>query len=306
MTTEGTDYGLDPSAPQPDPTVHLVDRYYMSQFDTSTVGITIFIAGVAGDPDGNAVTVTMYDINEDVVFTEAAIRTGVGAYQFVFTTEQSDTPGFYTLTWDFTINSIAQELQTYIQIGATNPAYDALPPEMKNIVESVWGRFADMFDSPQGGPHLQTYFQTAFSRGRLASLLQIALNKINMTSQPYMSYGLSGGAEFPYQEWGGLLEQGLYIETLRHLIRSYIEQPQPTGVTVARMDRRDYADRWDSILQSEYKDYKNNLDVFKIANMFLSRPRVLVSGGAYGNWGPTRLPGSAAARGINRVWAAFY
>ena len=50
----------------------------------------------------------------------------------------------------------------------------------------------------------------------------------------------------------------------------------------------------------------NMLSDFKIQMMFLSRPRVLVSGGAYGNWGPTRLPGSAAARGINRVWAAYY
>ena len=38
---------------------------------------------------------------------------------------QSATPGYYTLAWDFTIASVAQELQTYIQIGATNPAYDA-------------------------------------------------------------------------------------------------------------------------------------------------------------------------------------
>lgn len=307
MTTEGIDYGLDASAPQPDPTQHLVDRYYMSQFDTSTVGITIFVAGVAADPDGSSVTVTMYDINENVVFTESATRTGVGAYQFVFTTAQSDTPGFYTLAWDFAINSIAQELQTYIQIGATNPAYDALDGGMKLIVESVWVRFADMFDSPQGGPHLQVFFQTAFSRGRLAQLLQIALNKINLTMQPNMSFTLdASGGEFPYQDWGGLLEQGLYIETIRHLIRSYAEQPLPNGVTVSRMDRRDYMDRWQSVYDMEYADYMNMLSDFKIQMMFLSRPRVLVSGGAYGNWGPTRLPGSAAARGINRVWAAFY
>ena len=131
-----TDYGLDPSSPQPDPTVHLVDRQYISQFATDTVGILINIAGVPGDPDGNAVTVTMKNILEDVVFTESATRSTVGTYQITFTSTQTDTPGFFTLFWDFTIASAAQEIQTYIQVGAGNPAYDALPVEMKNIVES--------------------------------------------------------------------------------------------------------------------------------------------------------------------------
>jgi hypothetical protein len=300
------DYGLDQSAPQPDPTAHLVDRYYMSQFDASTVGITVFVAGVQGDPDGNSVTVSMYDINDNVVFSQLATRSSLGNYQMTFTTEQSAVPGFYTLAWDFTINSQAQELQTYIQIGATNPAYDKLDAGMKGIVESVWIRFADMFDSPQGGPHLQVFFQTAFSRGRLAQLLQIALNKINLTMQPAFSFALTPGSEFPYQDWGGLLEQGLYIETIRHLIRSYVEMPMPTGVTVSRMDRRDFSDRWQNVYEMENADYMNMLSDFKVQCMFLSRPRVLVSGGAYGNWGPTRLPGSAAARGVNRVWAAYY
>jgi len=301
-----TDYGLDPSAPQPDPTQHIVDRYYMSQFGTDTVGIQINIAGVPADPDGSAVTVTMFNITEATIFSVPATRIGVGLYQHTFTSAQSAVAGYYTLAWDFTISTVAQEQQTYIQVGATNPAYDALDIGMKGIVQSVWIRFADMFDSPQGGPHLQVFFQTAFSYGRLAQLLQIALNKINLTMQPNMSFTLDPGGQFPYQDWGGLLEQGLYIETIRHLIRSYAEQPMPNGVTVSRMDRRDYMDRWQSVYDMEYADYMNMLSDFKIQMMFLSRPRVLVSGGAYGNWGPTRLPGSAAARGINRVWAAFY
>ena len=301
-----TDYGLDPSAPQPDPTVHLVDRYYMSQFDTSTVGIDIFIAGAQGDPDGNSVTVTMFNVLEDTIFSQPAIRTGVGSYELIFTPDQSSVPGFYTLAWDFTIASAPQELQTYIQIGATNPAYDALPAEMKNIVESCWIRFADVFDSPQGGPNLQTYFQTAFSRGRLAQLLQIALGQLNTAAQPYMNYTLTNSNEFPYQTWGPLLEQALYVEVIRHLMRSYVEQPLADGITVSRHDRRDYLDRWQTIYNMEASTLKAELDNFKIQNMFLSRPRVLVSGGAFGNWGPTRLPGSAAARGISRLWGAFF
>jgi hypothetical protein len=68
------------------------------------------------------------------------------------------------------------------------------------------------------------------------------------------------------------------------------------GVTVARQDRRDYMQRWREVLQMETEDATNALEVFKIAHMGLGRPKVLVSGGAYGNYGPTRLPHSAAAR----------
>ena len=290
--------------PQPDPTTHLRDYHYVSQFATDTVGISIYIAGNPGDPDGNSVSVTMTDILGNVVFTEAATRAAVGQYQITFTSEQTDTPGYFTLTWNFTISSQAQETQTYIQVGATNPAYDALPAPMKSIVETTWVRFSDVFDSPQGGPHLQVYFQTNMSRGRLAQLLGVAVGFLNTMAQPYTSFSVDGPPLFPYQQWGPLLEQTLYIETLKHLMRSYTEQPQPQGLSVARMDRRDYVDRWQAILDMEMPFFKGQLDVFKISMMGLGRPRVLVSGGVFGTYGPTRLPGSAAAR--PHMWGRYY
>ena len=54
----------------------------------------------------------------------------------------------------------------------------------------------------------------------------------------------------------------------------------------------------------EEDDLKKMLDVFKIAHMGLGRPHVLVSGGVYGNYGPTRIAsGSWASR--PRYWARF-
>jgi hypothetical protein len=176
---------------------------------------------------------------------------------------------------------------------------------MKQIVTNVWIRFEDTFDSPQGGPHLQVYFQTQMSRGRLAQLLRLALGFLNTMAQPYSSFSADPQrGEFPYAQWGPLLEQALYVETLKHLIRSYTEQPMPNGITVARMDRRDYTDRWRAVLDDEMQWFKQQLDVFKISMMGLGRPRVLVSGGVYGSYGPTRLPGSAAARPM--FWSRNY
>ena len=289
---------------QPDPTVDLKEYQYVSQFAMDISGINIIVSGQPHDPDSNAVSVTMQDALGANVFTESATRIDVGKYQIQFTSAQTSNPGFYTLVWNFHINAQAQQTKTWVEVGAHNATYDNLPDPMKDIIETTWIRFSDMFDSPQGGPHLQVYFQTNFSRGRLAQLLKIAVGYLNTMAQPFANFSVEGAPIFPYLQWGPLLEQRLYLETMKHLIRSYIEQPLPTGVNVARMDRRDYIDRWTKMLTHDEDDFKSQLDVFKISMMGLGRPHVLVSGGVYGAYGPTRLPGSAAARA--RFWSRFY
>jgi hypothetical protein len=285
--------GLDPSAPPVDPTVHLKDIQYFPQFCTDIAGVNIFIAGQPGDPTSNHVNAQMKNINGTVIFSQTATRMGVGLYQIQFTSQQTSIPGFYTIYWTFTVNTHVQTMQSYLEIGATNPEYTSLSTTLKTMVDRVWIRFSDIYDSPMGGPHLQTYFQSNFSRGRIAQLLIIAMGFLNTMAQPHSWYTASN---FPVREWGFVLEQGTYVECLKHLIRSYVETPNPIGIETARMTRRDYMDRWGTILQGEEAMYKSQTDVFKIRHMFLSRPAVIVSGGVYMNFGPTRLPGSAAAR----------
>src|SRR5260370_27118806 len=78
---------------------------------------------------------------------------------------------------------------------------------MQDLLESVWIRFADEFDSPSGGPNLQSYFQAHWSRGRIAQLMKISIGKLNTIAQPWSNYTIDGinGAEFLMQQWGGLL-----------------------------------------------------------------------------------------------------
>jgi hypothetical protein len=178
---------------------------------------------------------------------------------------------------------------------------------MKSVIDLTWSRFADLFDSPQGGPNLQTYFQTHYTRGRMADLLRIAVGTLNTVAQPFQTYTVDGvgAALFPIARWGPLLEKSLYIEALKHLIRSYVEQPNFVGSgNVSRLDRRDYMDRWRSVLDMESATFQSQLEHFKIANMGLGRPAVLVAGGVYGKYGPTRLAGSVAAR--PRMWTRWY
>jgi hypothetical protein len=285
------------------------DPQYINQYGTDVLALQVIIGGVDADPDGESITVTM--TNQDtlvVAFTQTATRTAVGQYQIQLTPTQSGVPGNYTIAWSYTINGTPVVYDTYITIGPYSATYDALVPAMQQIINSVWMRFADLFDSPAGGPNLQTYYQTRFNRGRLADLLRVACGRLNTAAQPFMTYTIDGdgGATFPVQMWGPLLEQALFVEAVKHLRRSYLEQPDLMGGEVTRLDRQQYFNRWGEILQEEQANLTQQLDVFKIRNMTLGQPRVLVSSGIYGRYGPTRYSaGMAAARG-SFLWAARF
>jgi hypothetical protein len=283
----------------------LGDRQFISQYSIEPVGLVIHKGGVPADADANTVMVKMDSLDgQTILFDRQADHTATGSYETLLSSEETSQPGIWRVTFTYALDGAPQTFVGLLEVGTSSPAYDALDVGFKAIIESAWIRFADLFDSPNGGPHLQVYFQARFNRGRMAQLLQIAVNRLNTVSQPHMYFTLdpTQGA-FPYQQWGGLLDELLYIECLKHLIRSYTEQPQAEGVGIARLDRRDYMDRWMRVLEMEERDATSMLEVFKIANMGLSRPRVLVGGGVYGEWA-TRYPFISAAR--PRYWARFY
>lgn len=284
------------------------DSRWVNQYDTPTLGLIVYIQGVPADPDNNAVTVTMTDNNtESILFTRPAARADVGAYQLALTSADTGQAGSFTLRWEYVSGGVADYYDTVIEIGVFSPDYAALPADMQDIIEQSWNRFEDLFDSVDGGPHLQTYRQTHFTRNRIAQLLRIALGRLNTVSQPYQTFTVdgNGGAEFPVAQWGALLERALYVEVIKHLRRSYVEQPMLQGGEVTRHDRRDYLQRWGEILADEEDDLKGQLDTYKISYMMMGRPAVLVSGGVFGRYGPTRYAGSLAAR-PRFLWQRFY
>lgn len=308
-----------PSIPPPTPPASLTEYQYYSQFSMDQIGVVIHVGGVPTDVDNNTMTVTMYPVDwptipspatvYSAIFSRPAIRQMTGIYQITFLASDTSIPGHYRIDWSFNLNTVAEVISTFIEVGPTQPAYDNLPPEMKQIVEDVWIKFQDGFDSPYGGPNLQIWFQSKFGRGRLAQLLRQTIQHLNTVGQPIDTYTIDGinGPEFPVtgmNNWSGLLNTSLTIEVYKQLMRAYVEDPDIQGDVKARVTRRDYLQRWGQMLQIEREEYKDALDNFKITQMFAGSPRVLVSGGVYGNFGPTRLAGNAAAR--PRYWSRFY
>jgi hypothetical protein len=287
------------------------ERQYVSQFSQPPLTLQIHIGGALADPDGSTVTAVLLMQNPDgsvfQVQSYTATRTSMGVYTVTPSSADTQNPGQAELVWSYHISSVAQSYVSYLVIGQASPAYDALPLDMQDFLESqVWIRFSDLFDSAEGGPNLTSYYQTHWSRGRIAQLMGIALQKINGIAQPWTGYTLdgNGGPKYPTEFWGGLLASYTYIEGIKQLIRAYTEQAAFQGPPIARQDRRDYAMRWRQVLQDEQAELKSQLDVFKIRHIMSGSPRVLVSGGTYGRYAPTRVAGSVAAR--PRMWARWY
>jgi hypothetical protein len=275
--------------------------------------LQVYIGGVAADPDGQEATAELFLQNGDGSVTPvnsySAAKVGTGLYQVTPSSGDTAQPADAQLVWSYAISGAPQTYAAYLVIGVANPSYDTLPEPLQEMVDFTWIRFADLCDSPAGGPNIiaSPYFQSHWSRGRVAQLMAIAVTKINGIGQPWSNYTLDGvgGPVFPVAQWGGLLGQYTYIEAVKHLIRSYTEQPLVQGAGgITRLDRRDYVDRWRAVLSDEQGELRALTDVFKIRHMGFGSPRVLVSGGAYGRYAPTRIAGSVAAR--PRMWARWY
>lgn len=304
-------YAADPTDNVATDFVDWRERRYFGRSTVQVVGLSLL--GSDGttpiDADG-AVTFTYYldaaDGSVTQVFQRTAAHPATGLYEITLNAEDTAETGNYHGVWAYEIASVDEEYTVYMVVGESNPAYDRLPEAFREVVDNVWIRFADLFDSPAGGPHLQTYYQSHWSRGRMAQLMGMGLRRLNVISQPYQTHTIDGvgGAVFPIAQWGGLLELATYVEALKHLQRSYTEQPQFIGSGgYSRLERGEYWQRWGSLLADAEKDLKGSQDTFKQAFMFLGTPQVLVSGGVYGRFGPTRIAGSVAAR--PRYWSRF-
>lgn len=286
------------------------DRRYISQYAGEQVGLTIqsSATGAPLDPDGSAVTATLYnDVTGVALRSQSAVRLAQGTYVMPLSVIDTTHPGLFSVVFTYLVNTVPDVARVSLQVGSNAPDYDALQPGMKAAVEHCWIRFADLFDSPNGGPHLQTYAQSKFGRNRMAQLLRAAIGRLNVIAQPHQTYGLD--LPFEFDKWGFLLEEALHIEVLRHLVRTYTEQPEVIlGTSVSRMDRRDYMQRWAQVLEIEEKDYERMLSGFKMDHMGLGNVRVLVGGGVFGRYGNTgwgATGGGAAARGMYGISRAY-
>jgi hypothetical protein len=276
-----------------------VIRNQISRFGVDKIGIRV--AGGSGSVDADASTVALNIYQEsnfdDLDPTGPLIITAVeggdiahpetGVYTYVITPPVTNIVCLLKAVWTYKVGGTNLTFIDHFQIRDPMPTYDGFNDAEKGAVLMVDNLFADNYDSMVGGPHLIEEFQTKFTKERIAQLMNWSVNKMNMTKQPITNWVLSSPGQtgtFPPNFWG-LLIMGGYLETLKHLIRSYVEQPDIRNADVAYLDRRDYLQRWQSVLQMEQKEYDEMLTLVKRKLMGLGSGALLVSGGIFGGGG---------------------
>ena len=305
-----------PANPPISPPASLTEFVFVPQGSLNPIGIRVNVLGIPTNVDlGTDVVVSVYvvpypattaeanGVMADPVYTGLATSPQTGVYQMIPASSQTLVPGYYRFDWSFTLNGNPVTTSMYVQVGPPSPAYDALQPPFVNAVEQVWIKFADMYDSAYGGPYLTIWYNQHFGRGRVAQLMEQAVWHINNEAQLSTVYSVTGVAPmgggaplFPLNQWAGLLNSATTVEVIKHLMRSYTEEPVVVGNVTLRMDRRDYQQRWQTMLDVEQPQYLKQLAVFKTEMMFNGSPRVLIQGGAFGNYGVPRMMGSLPAR----------
>lgn len=187
----------------------------------------------------------------------------------------TDQIGEYKAVATFTLESGAIR-STRCDFETIDPFDPPDPTSEEIIVTLVWNRLKDLFDSEEGGPWLQDVSKATFKKERMADFIREGLFDINNqtppTSATLADFVLNGSPDVD----SPLLVQGILIAVIRHLIRSYVEQPAVTGAQIAYEDRRDYLQRWQSLLQMEEQHYLRLLAYWKRSYLGLGSSRTLV------------------------------
>lgn len=168
------------------------------------------------------------------------------------------------------------------------------------ITALVWQKVEDCFDSTDGGPWLRDMTMEVFQPSELPELFQEALLEINVYNPP-THFGVEQfaqnveGANAMVTPDHQILVLSVFLGVIRHLMRSYVEQPNPTGGQVTWEDRRDYLQRWGTIYQIEWQRYDSLLKLWKRQFLDLNQGKLLVA-----NKAGRLLPAPLRTRNIGR------
>jgi hypothetical protein len=186
------------------------------------------------------------------------------------------------MVWAYTINSVPFTFTDFGQILDQMPLYESFRESEKSIIDEVSWLLGDLFDSTDGGPNLIEPFQTHFTFERVAQMEKIAVTRMNLIGFPVQYWGVGPNTQQVPQDFQGLMVIGTYLECMRHLIASYTEIPLFQGSNITYTDRRDYAQRWQSVFSTEWPEYVTYVKMAKRKLLQLGRGALLVGGGIYG------------------------
>jgi hypothetical protein len=268
-------------------------RRFVSRGGYGYVSIMIFDGRDAVDPDDELTLKVWYDdtvteyldsrgelivsVDLDDIQSEET-----GKFYYELGPGHTSRRGLLHAEWTYTVEGLEFTYRDDMQILDQMPIYESLSEVNKAAVESVWYLFADMFDSENGGPWLTEQYQSHFDYERIAQLMTLALTRFNLTGSPLTEYGLGVDDSAIPANYQGLIVWGTYLEVIRHLVRSYVEQPEYRNMGTTYTDRQQYMQRWQMILEEEKPLYRSAVIRIKRKQLGLSKGSILVEGGFWG------------------------
>lgn len=210
--------------------------------------------------------------------------------------------------WNGSTDKSARKATLYYRAEAFMPTYCDLEPEEQDLAQSILNRFSLLRDNHYGNgmPNLAEDVQTSYSLEDVAIEMHLALSRINMTAIQPTNYvlGSDKGKHFPKMFWNYLMTVTM-IGLIRKFIIGYIETPAINGSTgVAYADRRDYVNRWQSMLQTLEADAKTLDGAYKRANLDLTSSSVLVGGGLFGS--TTGMFSNRMVQAVQKGWTSTF
>jgi len=279
-------------AASPHITQNSLVRRQISQYSGKVLGLNIRDADGPADPDDIAVEVwlntTLTDSEGELVISgtyenTTITREAVGTYTVPLSPEHTTLPGVIDVHWTYSVNNTPFYYIDYYEVLEPMPFYEALSDDQKFVIEQTTWTMGDLFDSTTGGPNLIEQFQTHYNYERLAQLLSVAVSRINVQGAIMTDYIVGPGENRPFPSHSlNVLFLAHYVEVIRHFCRTYVEQPQVMGSPgVSYLDRRDYLQRWQSILKDEQEELKNAIRLFKRKELNLGSTSMIVAGGIF-------------------------
>lgn len=221
---------------------------------------------------------------------------GAGFLRWTDTTEE----GEYRVQAQFTLvtGEIRSDLLNFSVYDPFNPP---TPTAQEIVAEQVLLRLEDCFDSADGGPWLKQETLAHFDATKVIDFIPEALLDINVQMPP-SNYDIStfiNSDPTNVNPNEPLLVKGVLVLTIRHLMRSYTEQPTPQGGQIVWHDRTRYQQAWGSIYQIEYADYIQAVRLWKRTALRLGSSALLT----FSKAGRLYPYGSMRSRGI---WRGYY
>jgi hypothetical protein len=285
--------------------------------DVSTVnqGDTADLYAYVFDQDSNPIPAA------DITSVNFEIQDPTGSKSTTAGSIESDGAGF--LRYDSTAKPLGEYItlahflldsgekrSTRLDFTIVDPFATVIPTKDEVIASEVWNLFEDCFDSEEGGPWLRDMTLSFFDRKKVEQFIPYAMMQINNT-QPMTHFASDTFVLVTYDVNGvptsaepngdiPIIALGTMIQVIRHLMRSYVEQPANMGSEIAFEDRRDYLQRWQLILTDLVPDYQSMLLLWKRQFLNLGKSALLIHSKAGRLYGTHN--GSWRMRNAGRGW----